>query len=644
MAMRAREEDFAEELSNEYRRGIVEKPFVGAQPKMLRLPEIATLDEMERATRFTCAVVEERIKAATAIQIIVDSSTKMSALVRKVLEDSIDDAQVATSAPTRVCMGNDWLHTIPQLETAIVPRCGERLLVYVGVPGKGIQISLRSQVANDFEAAEAGSRLIVLVKGVCMLPIGSQSQNIFGVNEEKVLEAIVSSVRVKGAIAWGLTTGTKKEILAMTYNEYPVDGGALPEPLSFTDSDKTPWDLLAGWCKYTNTVKLARPALPVVNYYDSGLTVNVMMMMNADRKLSLLTDVDGLMISREGSIGHMISKLNQLANVEPYNTTKGVYNFWIGDGAARLNGGLELAFHTMESYKGRSLMTLFVFNNHVWAVEDNLVQDEVEEHKLFNTDYYNILCAHPKVHLCEGEAQLRSTLAALSKKTNLFLEDKAEAEMCVVVVRGITLSVPPLIGSLDPIRQSTDMAFLRDTLGAFAEGCKHKVPMYGCSHFESIQYLHIFMEEMPEGKKYQYVCGRTDIQAAHMCGFAQPDGKCVLFINDVYGIHSLGESLRGILSGFGGKQLLLMIWHPMLLDITDHFNYHRQPMVWPSLGPQLASYYVRTAKDAFFFEFNGKPTNDVKIALAKGTPLVVVNMLPVQERDYLALDIRAHVK
>ena len=33
------------------------------------------------------------------------------------------------------------------------------------------------------------------------------------------------------------------------------------------------------------------------------------------------------------------------------------------------------------------------------------------------------------------------------------------------------------------------------------------------------------------GKQYQYICGRTDIQAAHMMGFHQPEGKCVLFIN-----------------------------------------------------------------------------------------------------------------
>ena len=43
------------------------------------------------------------------------------------------------------------------------------------------------------------------------------------------------------------------------------------------------------------------------------------------------------------------------------------------------------------------------------------------------------------------------------------------------------------------------------------------------------------------GKKYQYICGRTDIQAAHMMGFQQPEGKCVLFINEAWLRKSCGS-------------------------------------------------------------------------------------------------------
>jgi len=154
----------------------------------------------------------------------------------------------------------------------------------------------------------------------------------------------------------------------------------------------------------------------------------------------------------------------------------------------------------------------------------------------------------------------------------------------------------------------------------------------------------MFMREMPEAKHYQYVCGRTDIQAAHMCGYEQPEGRCVLFINDVYGVNSLGESLRLVLSGFGGKQLLVMIWHPSLLKVIDHFHLHRPPMVWPSLGPEICKYYVRSENDALFVNFDGSDGSrvlpQVREAIGRGLPLIVVNMLPEQECNYVPLDVR----
>lgn len=213
------------------------------------------------------------------------------------------------------------------------------------------------------------------------------------------------------------------------------------------------------------------------------------------------------------------------------------------------------------------------------------------------------------------------------------------------MVRGLKMDLPPVLGDLEPIRKSKEMKFMRCVLGEFAKDCEHRVPIYGCSAFEYIQYLHIFKKEMPEGKKYQYVCGRTDIHAAQMCGFQQPEGKCVLFINDVYGINSLGESLRMILSGFGGRQLLLMIWHPSLMKALDNFHLHRPPMVWPNLGPTLAKYYVRKEQDALFVDYQGSDATMTKVndALAAGKPLVCVNMLPEQECNYLTLDTRMKV-
>jgi len=54
---------------------------------------------------------------------------------------------------------------------------------------------------------------------------------------------------------------------------------------------------------------------------------------------------------------------------------------------------------------------------------------------------------------------------------------------------------------MDPIRSSPEMELMRKTLEDFSNGCEAKVPLYGCSAFEYIQYLKIFLHDMPEGKQ-----------------------------------------------------------------------------------------------------------------------------------------------
>jgi len=502
-------------------------------------------------------------------------------------------------------------------------------------------------VRGRFDDAYKENRLVMLCRGVCMLPMGTQEQNVFGVDSEAVFDAVAHAVRERGAIFWGHGPGTKANLMQKAFG-YP-SAEKMPAPLTFTGdvgSGENSFDNMVQYIKYLNQVKMAKPSLPVTNWFDTGLLVSVLQGAIAESGVSMLTDGDGLAMLRDASIGHIISKLNQIIAVEPYSTTKGVYNFFIGDGACRLNGGVELALHLMEGYKARSMTTLFIFNNHKWAIEDNLVADAEKEHVLYNEDFYNLLSSHGRVAVCANELELREVVTFMSKKTELYLKGEAEPGLTMVVIRGLDVTLPPVLGDIDPILKSPEMAFMRKVLGKFAEGCNHKVPLYGCSAFEYIQYLHLFMEKMPEGQKYQYICGRTDIQAAHMCGFKQAEGKCVLFINDVYGINSLGESLRQVLSGFGGKQLLVMIWHPSLMQLMDHFHLHRPPLVWPSLGQTLAKYYVRKEADALFVDFEGATSADyvtekVTKALGSGTPLVCVNVLPEQERDYVSLDIRA---
>jgi len=640
-------EGYVKDYMTDYVKGVapLDKPFVGAQPLLLRQPSIATPAEAAKATQVACRTLDKLIKAAAGIHIILAEDSRHSEVAKTLLEKASDEQQ--PTAPVVVSMANDWINTLPFTESPVRPDTGARLFVYIGTLGKYLSMCSRSQrTTRRIEEAYTENRLVILCRGVCMLPLGTQEQNIFGVEHDTVLRTVGAAARMRGAIAWGHGAGTKEHLMQKSFG-YPLSG-ELPQPLSFAGDEggsMQNFDYFVEYIKYLNLVKIARPSVPVTNWYDTGLLVSVLTSSVAEQGTSLLTDSDGLAMLREASIGHIISKLNQVITVEPYSSSKGVYNFFLGDGACRLNGGVELTMHLMEGYKASSFTTVFVFNNQKWAIEDNLVAGSEKEHILYNTDFYTLLQEHGNVCICDNDVQLRETLAYLSKKTDAYMVGKAKPAISLVVVRSLEVEMPPVLGDLSPIRNSAEMAFMREVLGKFAEGCLHKVPLYGCSAFEYIQYLHMFLEAMPEGKKYQYICGRTDIQAAHMCGFEQPEGKCVLFVNDVYGINSLGESLRCVLSGFGGRQLLLMVWHPSLTKVMDHFNLHRPPMVWPSVGPTLCKYYVRKESDAVFADFEGSAgaadvAKQVSDALACGTPLVVVNMLPEQEHNFVSLDIR----
>jgi len=639
-------EAIAKDAMEHYAPGVADpnKPFVGAQPKLLKHPQIASVAQTVRATKVACKTLRDRIAAAPGVMVLLLQDSQYSEVSRKLLKDAQDDEASVRSAPVVLQLGKDWMQTLPNVEKAHRTEVGDRLLIYVGTVGKYCSMCIRAD--NDaFDKAYDADRLVVLCKSTCMLPLGTQEQNIFGLNSEEVLDAIADALRSKGTIAWGHGPGTKAGYLQKAFGyASPQAPAPLLDFSTDTFGNRVHFDYLVDYVRYLNTVKLAKPDLRVTNYYDTGLLVSVLMGCIVEAGPSLLTDRDGLAMLRDASIGHIISKLNQVVAVKPLCQERAVYNFFIGDGACRLNGGVELALHLIEGYHAESLVTLFIFNNHKWAIEDNLVAETEKEHALYNTEFYDLLAEHDRVCVCENDLELRATMAYLSERTQQYLEGKVKPSLSLVVVRGIDYTMAPVLGDIDPVMKSPEMAFMREVLGSFAADCKFAVPLYGCSAFEYIQYLHLFMEKMPEGKKYQYVCGRTDIQAAHMCGFEQPEGKCVLFINDVYGVNSLGESLRFVLSGFGGKQVLIFIWHPTLLKVIDHFHLHRPPMAWPSLGPELMKYYVRSERDAFFVDFEGDLKSSVVpqviAAIGKKTPLVVVNMMPEQECNYISLDVR----
>lgn len=62
------------------------------------------------------------------------------------------------------------------------------------------------------------------------------------------------------------------------------------------------------------------------------------------------------------------------------------------------------------------MTTLWIFNNHKWAIEDNLVADSEEEHRLYNTDFYNILMNHRNVAVCANALELRQVVSYLTRR------------------------------------------------------------------------------------------------------------------------------------------------------------------------------------------------------------------------------------
>ena len=512
---------------------------------------------------------------------------------------------------------------------------------------------MHSKLMDELDVACEANSLVIVTKGAVMLPLGSQVQNVLGTEPDAVVEAVTSALQQRGDVVWGHGSGTKLELLGRAFAHLPHTAqwrAILPEdqpaPLQVSLAEASVgFESLTAYIGFSNSLKLSNPKLPVCNYYDTGLTVCVVQGWTVDAGISLLTDRDGLAMLREGSIGQTISKLNQLLKVSPLKDQRGVYNVFVGDGASRLSGGLELAMDHVKVYGAASMVNLFVFQNEKWAVEDNLVGGEKPYHHLQNMAFYDAAATHARVTVAETVAQLANTLDGLSRLQLRYIAGDEPPALRVVVVRNLDAKLPPLVGDLRAIRNSPEMWFLRETLGQYANGAAFKIPIYGCSAFEFIQYLDHFVSKTTEGQAYEYICGHTDIQAAHMAGFEQPEGRCVLFINDVYGTHGLGEALRFVQSGLGGKQLLIFIWHPSMTKVIDNFQPHRPCMVWPSMGPEVAKYYVRKTSDALFVDFDGaqstRVVDSVKQGMANGTPLIVVNMLPEGERNAVALDIRA---
>jgi len=687
------------------------KPFVGAQPKFVQRPPDRLLGprDVDKITEIACSKIRQAIlcrcssteKGGSGVHVVLAQDASYSdaarTLLRKAVEARTDeDGRDSSSCTTvTVSIGMDWLQLIPSKDArSMVPTSPslddeeeERadLLIIAGTVSKYASLVLGDSVfLKDMDAAYRDNRLAAITNNAVMLPIGTQQQNLFGVDSERVLrcvsEAVLDSVdRGIARLRFGNVAptagdtnndgGSSRMLLNWAFAHLREAGSEngedksqqrpellrLPKPLTMnTDEyDEDPeeedeeegtgsggdnegdddmfsimttiFDHLAQFIGFQNgkscVLYYIRPLgselvtshdrifpsdlqiafglpsptksntptkLRVANYYDAGLCVSVLQKyVLQDHGYSLLMDRDGLAMNRDASIGHVLSKLNQNSVPAAAPTDeKAIYNYFVGDGASRLNGGAELALYLMERFYNGSnpdsssrsatgsksgcnttkrcsnFSTLFIFVNESWAVEDNLIQQSgFEQHQLYNRSFYDLLASggHGFVHMCKGQVELRRTLCQLTEMQLAYIQDSNDTpdtstagQLHVVLICDIELQMPPAIFPDTGTERSPEVMFLRDTLGPFSEGCARPIPIYGCSAYEYLQYTHSFLNT-PEGTPdhYEYVTGMTDIQAAQMAGFDQPEGKCVLFINDVFGIHSLGETLRMNQSGIG---------------------------------------------------------------------------------------------
>eukprot|EP00811_Abedinium_folium_P035394 NODE_818_length_2748_cov_10.223960.p1 GENE.NODE_818_length_2748_cov_10.223960~~NODE_818_length_2748_cov_10.223960.p1 ORF type:complete len:721 (-),score=147.20 NODE_818_length_2748_cov_10.223960:453-2615(-) len=607
-------------------------------PKFLTEPDVVTEEEKEERTATVSKMLQEQINIVPRVLVVLGEDVAQHAGWQQILESSSDEPGV-TGAPVTLAMGEDWLHTIPRLESSKVPACDGQFVIYIGTPGKHLSLCIDEQLTKSFDETYLQGRLAILCQGCVLLSwIDTHNKIVYGVSTTELSKVVADAVKNKGPIAWGHNMGTKSDLLKKAFpapSLPPATAVApereLPSTLdALTGSGELIcFDYLAQYVEYLNALKLARPELPVTNWYDTGLLVSVTMREIASRGTSLLTDHDGLMMLRDASIGHTMSKLIQVTAVEPLKSRRGVYSFFIGDGACRMNGGMELACHLNEGYDFASMITIFVYNNGVWAIEDNLVDAIEVEHQLCNFAFYNLLGEHANFTICDSNVELKMTLERLTEKINVYVRGEEGAELNVIVIRGVNVTLEPILGDISVIAGSSKLAFMKDVMGFFAQGCQHKVPIYGCSAFEYIQFLHYFLNRTSEGKMYQYICGRTDIQAAHLCGFRQVERKCCLFINDIFGLNSLGESLRSVLASFSVNQVIIFIWHPTCGNVMDLFALHRPPMVWPSMGPHFAQFYARSQSEMRLFEFTGELMPSVMLAIQEKIPTIVINMMSI---------------
>ena len=85
------------------RRPDLEPAFLGAQPKVLRRPEIASAAEVEKATRLVCRTVGRLIDDAADVLLVIAHDASASATARSLIEEMT----AVGVGSTTVCLGDE---------------------------------------------------------------------------------------------------------------------------------------------------------------------------------------------------------------------------------------------------------------------------------------------------------------------------------------------------------------------------------------------------------------------------------------------------------------------------------------------------------------------------------------------------------
>lgn len=111
------------------------------------------------------------------------------------MDACVDEAD-PEKASVMLSMNDDWLHTLPYVQPPVRPEPGGRVLIYIGTPGKYMTMCIRSHKTRA-DHAYKGNRLVVVCRGVCMLPLGTQDLRSHACMPHVAARPLVSSRHAK---------------------------------------------------------------------------------------------------------------------------------------------------------------------------------------------------------------------------------------------------------------------------------------------------------------------------------------------------------------------------------------------------------------------------------------------------------------